>query len=100
MQYVVITIMPEIVGISLVVFGPFEARDEAEEFLEGWIDTHPGTRGIVRRLIRPLDRLWGVLWPSSTVRAALTCCSSMTKWPTPSTLSRKPSRREQATLLE
>jgi hypothetical protein len=59
MQYVVISIMPEAVGMSLVVFGPFVARNEAEEFLEGWIDAHPGTRGIVRCLIRPLDRLWG-----------------------------------------
>ena len=57
-QYVVITITPEIVGMGLVVFGPFEAQDEAEEFLEGWIAAHPGTRGIVRRLIRPLE-LWG-----------------------------------------
>jgi hypothetical protein len=54
-----LSIMPEAVGMSLVVFGPFEARNEAEEFLEGWIDAHLGTRGIVRRLIRPLDRLWG-----------------------------------------
>jgi hypothetical protein len=87
MQYVVITITPEIAGISLVVFDPFETQDEAEEFLEGWIDAHPGTHGIVRPLTRPLDRLWGFFGTPSTVRAALTCCSSMTKWPLPSTLS-------------
>jgi hypothetical protein len=66
MSYVAITIMPEIVGTNLVVFGPFENSDEAEEFLEAWIDAHPGTHGIVRRLIRPIDRLWDTCGKNET----------------------------------
>jgi hypothetical protein len=55
MEYVVITLTPEILNLGSVVHGPFETLDEAEEFLDGWINSHPGTRGIVRRLIRPFE---------------------------------------------
>jgi hypothetical protein len=58
MEYVVITLMPEIFDINPVVHGPFETLDEAEEFLDGWINSHPGTRGVVRRLIRPVQEPW------------------------------------------
>jgi hypothetical protein len=55
MEYVVITLMPEVFNLNPVVHGPFETLDEAEEFLERWINAHPGTRGIVRRLNRPFE---------------------------------------------
>ena len=58
MEYVVITLTPEILNLGLVVHGPFETLDEAEEFLDGWINSHPGTRGVVRRLIRPVQEPW------------------------------------------
>jgi hypothetical protein len=58
MEYVVITLMPEIFDINPAVFGPFETRDEAEDFLEHWIAVHPGTHGVVRRLIRPVQEPW------------------------------------------
>jgi hypothetical protein len=55
MEYVVITLTPQILNLNPVVHGPFETLDEAEEFLNHWISSHPGTRGIVRRLIRPVE---------------------------------------------
>ena len=54
MEYLVITFTPEILNINPVVHGPFETLDEAEDVLERWINLHPGTRGIIRRLICPL----------------------------------------------
>jgi hypothetical protein len=32
--------------MKLVVHGPFETWDEAEEFLENWIELHPGLSGL------------------------------------------------------
>ena len=55
MKYVVITLTPEIFTLKPVVHGPFETWDEAEEFLENWIELHPGTRGIIRSLTCPQE---------------------------------------------
>jgi hypothetical protein len=55
MVCVVITLTPEIFDFNPVVHGPFETWDEAEEFLDRWINAHPGTRGAVRLLPRPFE---------------------------------------------
>jgi hypothetical protein len=62
MEYVFITLTREIMNLDPVVHGPFETLDEAEEFLKRWINSHPGTRGIVRRLIHPFETLGDELY--------------------------------------
>jgi hypothetical protein len=62
MQYGVIAIRPEISDLNLLVHGPFENADKAEELLERWLNLHPGTRGVVRSLIRPSEMPWDGLY--------------------------------------
>lgn len=73
MEYVVITLTPEILNLNPVVHGPFETLDEAEEFLERWINFHPGAHGIVRRLIRPFETPGDELYDKKRSRVVESC---------------------------